>query len=159
MMSPSTYSVRITLINYIVDPKRKFEWDDIYYVAWLDIFQGSLKGLQYYNPEQEVWGQAHVLASYVIFQVVREGDPSVINFEFTKKDGKDYFYLNVDRTKLRTSAFKALSDFLKKLHIYKSMGDYDEAKKMFDHYSKVDDTMKKIRQIVIDNKIPRRLNL
>ena len=39
------------------------------------------------------------------------------------------------------------------------MGDYEEGKKMFDHYSKVDEQMLKIRQIVIDNKIPRRLNL
>lgn len=37
------------------------------------------------------------------------------------------------------------------------MGDYEEAKKMFDHYSEVDETMLKVRQIVIDNKIPRRL--
>lgn len=39
------------------------------------------------------------------------------------------------------------------------MGDYDEAKKMFDHYSEVDEEMLKVRQIVIDNKIPRRIGL
>lgn len=39
------------------------------------------------------------------------------------------------------------------------MGDYDEAKKMFDHYSEVDEEMLKVRQIVIDRKIPRRINL
>jgi dipeptidyl-peptidase-3 len=39
------------------------------------------------------------------------------------------------------------------------MGDYDAAKKMFDHYSEVDEELIKIRQIVIDNKIPRRLEL
>ena len=88
---------------------------------------------------------------------MREGDPSVINFEFTEKDGKDYFILNVDRAKLRTTAFKALEEFLKKLHIYKSMGDFDEAKKMFDHYSEVDETMLRIRDIVLAHKIPRRL--
>ena len=37
------------------------------------------------------------------------------------------------------------------------MGDFDEAKKMFDHYSEVDETLLKVRQIVIDNRIPRRL--
>lgn len=98
-----------------------------------------------------------MLASYVILQVVREGDPSVVQFEFTEKDGKDYFYFNVDRSKLRTSGFKAIEEFLKKLHIYKSMGDFAEAEKFFNHYSEVDETMLRIREIVLAHKIPRRL--
>jgi len=89
--------------------------------------------------------------------VVREGDPTIINFEFTEKDGKEYFYLHVDRPKLRTTGFKALEEFLKKLHIYKSMGDYAEAEKFFNHYSEVDETMQRIRSIVLAHKIPRRL--
>ena len=56
--------------------------------------------------------------------------------------------MKVDRSKLRTVAFKALSDFLAKLHIYKSMGDYDSAKKFFDHYSEVDEEMLKVRKHV-----------
>ena len=84
-------------------PDKKDEWDDLYYTAWLDMFLSAIRGLQYFNPEQNIWGQAHVLASYVIFAVVREYDPSVIRLEFTKKDdGSDYFYLNLDRSKLRT---------------------------------------------------------
>lgn len=39
------------------------------------------------------------------------------------------------------------------------MGDYDAAKKMFDHYSEVDEELLKVRQVVIDNKIPRRIGL
>lgn len=125
----------------------------------MDILTGSIKGLQYFDPEQKVWGQAHILASWVIFQAVREGDPSVITFEFCEKDGKDYFYMNVDRAKLRTTAFKALSDFLSKLHIYKSMGDFAAAEKFFNHYSEVDDEMIKVRSIVLAHKLPRRLEL
>ena len=67
--------------------------------------------------------------------------------------------MKVDRSKLRTVAFKALSDFLAKLHIYKSMGDYDSAKKFFDHYSEVDEEMLKVRRHVLINKLPRRLEL
>ena len=62
---------------------RKDEWDDIHYVGWLDILTSSIKGLQFFNPEKKVWGQAHVLAAWAIFQVIREGDPSVITIEFT----------------------------------------------------------------------------
>lgn len=91
---------------------------------------------------------------------VREGDPELITIEFTKKeDGSDYFYMNINRDKLRTTGFKSLSDFLAKLHIYKSMGDFDEAKKFFDHYSEVDEEMLRVREIVLANKLPRRIEL
>lgn len=67
--------------------------------------------------------------------------------------------MKIDRSKLKTSAFEALSKFLKKLHILKSIGDYDGAKVFFDHYSEVDEEMLKIRKIVIDLQQPRRLEL
>ncbi len=95
----------------------------------------------------------------MILSVVREKDPSLVKFEFTTKNGKDYFYINVDRSRLRTDAFDAISVFLKKLHIYKSMGDFEAAKAMFDGYSMVDAEMLRVRDIVIANKIPRRINL
>lgn len=46
-----------------------------------------------------------------------------------------------------------------KLHILKSIGDYESAEKFFSHYSAVDETMLKVREIVIANKVPRRLEL
>ena len=67
--------------------------------------------------------------------------------------------MKVDRSKLRTTAFQAMSDFLRKLHIYKCMGDFATAEKFFNHYSEVDETMLKVRQMVIDNRFPRRLEL
>lgn len=120
---------------------------------------GGVRGLMYYNAEQKQWGQAHIEAAWVIFQAVREGDPSIIKFEFTKKDDKDYFYMHIDRDKLRTTGHKALSDFLSKLHTYKCLGDYETAKEFFTHYTQVDEEMLKIRDIVIANKLPRRLEL
>ena len=82
-----------------------------------------------------------------------------MKFDFTTKDGKDYFYIDVDRSRLRTAAFEGISAFLKKLHIYKSMGDFEAAKAMFDGYSQVDEHMLKVRDLVIANKVPRRINL
>lgn len=67
--------------------------------------------------------------------------------------------MKVDRPKLRTTAYKALSEFLSKLHIYKSMGDFEAAEKFFNHYSEVDEEMIKVRNIVLAHKLPRRLEL
>lgn len=49
---------------------------------------GAIKGLQFYDVEKKLWGQAHVWASWVIFEVVRQADESLIQIEFkTAEDG------------------------------------------------------------------------
>ena len=91
---------------------------------------------------------------------MREGDPSLVTFSFEElPDGKETFTIHVDRDKLRTSGFQALSDFLHKLHVYKSIGDYATAETFFNHYSQVDAIMLRIRDIVLANKVPRRIEL
>ena len=74
-------------------------------------------------------------AAWVIFSVIREGDPSIIDIEFYEEEGKDLFRLKFDRSKLRTSGFKVIDEFLHKLHVYKSIGDFEAAEKFFNHYS------------------------
>ncbi len=99
-------------------------------------------------------------AAWVIFQAVREGDPELIKIEFsTGEDGKETFLMTIDRARLRTSGFKALSEFLHKLHVYKSMGDFESGQKFFEHYSGVGEEMLRVRDIIIANKKPRRLEL
>jgi len=67
--------------------------------------------------------------------------------------------MTVNRGMLREQGFKALSEFLNKLHVYKSIGDFETAEKFFLHYTKVDETMLKVREIVVANKKPRRIEL
>lgn len=123
------------------------------------LYQG-IRGLVYYDDEKKLWGQAHVLAAWVIFSAIREGDPELIRIEFFTNDaGKDMFTMHINRERIRDHGFPALETFLHKLHVYKSMGDFDTAKTFFDHYSEVDETMMRVRRIVIDNKLPRRLEL
>ena len=108
----------------------------MYYCAWFEILYSAIKGLQFFDIDQKQWGQAHIWAAWAIFSAVREGDSSLINFEFSKTDdGKETFMFTVDRSKLRTSGYKALSDFLHKLHILKSIGDFESAEKFFNQYS------------------------
>jgi hypothetical protein len=104
--------------------------------------------------------QAHCNAGWAIFSVVREENPGLITFELSKQeDGRDYFTMKVDRTKIREGAHKSLSNFLGKLHSMKALGDFASAEPWFAHYSAVDDEMLKIREIVLQNQLPRRLEL
>jgi len=84
----------------------------------------------------------------------------MLKIEFTKtEEGKDTFFFSLNREKLRTVGFKGLCTFLDKLHTLKSIGDFEGAEKFFDHYSQVDETMMKVREIILANKVPRRLEL
>ena len=67
--------------------------------------------------------------------------------------------MNIARERIREHGFPALETFLHKLGVYKAIGDFDTAKTFFDHYSKVDETMMRCRKIIMDNKLPRRLEL
>ena len=67
--------------------------------------------------------------------------------------------MRIARERIREHGFPALEAFLHKLHVYKSIGDFETAKTFFEGYSQVDETMMRVRRIVIDNKLPRRLEL
>lgn len=52
-----------------------------------------------------------------------------------------------------------MGDFLQKLNVYKATANFKEGNEMFGNYSKVNEKFLEIRQIVIDNKKPRRLEV
>ena len=55
---------------------------------------------------------------------------------------------------------KALIEkILTHIHIYKSTGDYENAKVFYDKYSEVDEYYLKIREILLANEKPRRIEL
>jgi hypothetical protein len=52
------YSViKLKSSNLNIVPGRESEWDDIYFIAWMDMIMGGIRGLQYFTPENGgVWG-------------------------------------------------------------------------------------------------------
>lgn len=154
-------SVALHLIHFeepfqIFFADRPQDWDDLYYACWIEMLYSGIKGLQYYDTEKKQFTQAHIWAAWAIFMAVRD----VTTITFCKDvDGKDSFTLSIKRDLLRTVGFENLSKFLGELHILKSIGDYESAEKFFDKFSQVDDEMLKVREIVIANKLPRRMEL
>ena len=53
----------------------------------------------------------------------------------------------------------AIGEFLKKLQIYKSTGDFETASKMFDKFSKVNEQWLQWREIVVSRKQPRKMKV
>ena len=96
-------------------------------------------------------------ARFAILNVLREAGEGFLTIEETVDDyEKPDLLLKMDRTKLETVGQPAMGKFLQKLQVYKSIGDFESAKKMFDEYSQFDDTWIKWRDIVIAKKKPRK---
>jgi len=65
------------------------------------------------------------------------GDGVVEVKEVKGEDGLPDLRVTVDRSRILTTGKKAVGDFLTKLQVYRSMGDVENGRKMFEHYSEV----------------------
>jgi len=81
----------------------------------------------------------------------------MIDFEITEEGNS--FLIHLDRDLLYTEGKELIRRFLLILQTYKSTGALERAEKFWTHHSKVDGVFLKIRDIVIDKKKPRRVEL
>lgn len=129
------------------------EWEDIMYVSWLWMIKAGIVSLLQYNPEKQLWTQAHCQARYVIYKVLLEAGNSFISIEMTENNTN--FIMHVDRSKINSIGVPALKNFLLKLGIYKSTGDYENGSKLYEKYSQVNDSDIVLRNIYINRMKPR----
>ncbi|XP_022332710.2 dipeptidyl peptidase 3-like [Crassostrea virginica] len=136
--------------------------DDIIYVNWLSMARAGLLALEFYTPETGAWRQAHMQARFCILRVMLEAGHGLVTItKTTGDDGKEDIQLKLDRSKIIDVGKPAIGNFLRKLQIYKSIGDVESGKKMYDFYSDVHDRDEphflSLRSIVLERKQPRRM--
>lgn len=134
--------------------------DDIIYVNWLSLlWNGCAKALEMYQPSTKKWLQAHSQARYALLQVCLEAGEDFVKVEELEA-GKN-LRMTLDRSKIPTVGKRAIGEFLKKLQVYKSMGDVEAAKAMYDKYTDVPASgshpWEQWRQIVLAHKQPRKI--
>jgi dipeptidyl-peptidase-3 len=133
------------------------EKEAMVYTLWFSNVYRGLTSIFNYSPEGKKWNQAHSWARFVILNVLKEAGEGFLTLEETvDKDGNPDLLMTLDRTKISSVGMPAMGKFLEKLQVYKSIGDYESGKKMFDSYSQFDETWIKWRAIIIAKQKPKR---
>jgi len=133
------------------------EKEDMVYTLWFSNVYRGLTSIFNYSPEGKKWNQAHSWARFVILNVLKEAGEGFLTLEETvDKDGNPDLLMTLDRTKISSVGMPAMGKFLEKLQVYKSIGDYESGKKMFDSYSQFDETWIRWRDIIIAKQKPKR---
>jgi len=140
------------------DPFSAFEmhqnWERSRDMIWLYMAYAGLKGLLFYDPSNNMWGQAHCKARYAIFRVLQEA--KVVSIEFTE-DGS--FFMRMNREAIPGEGFAAIKDFLMKLHCFKATADLTRGTELFDYFTKTDEDILKAREIILSKQKPRRMEV
>ena len=128
---------------------------NIMYINWLNMARAGFVALEFYRPETQSWGQAHMQARYCILQCLLEAGQDFVSI--TKDDSKGYI-VSLDREKIFSVGLPAIHAFLNRIQVYKSTADFDAAKSMYiDGYSQVSEEFLAMRTIVLEKKKERAL--
>lgn len=65
--------------------------------------------------------------------------------------------MSLDRSAIKGAGRAAIADFLLKLQVYKSTGNVQKAKELYNHYAEVNEPWLSWRSIVMANKQPRKM--
>ncbi|KAK3362927.1 putative dipeptidylpeptidase [Lasiosphaeria hispida] len=134
------------------------EAGDILYASYLSMARAGLVSVEFWDPKSQKWGQPHCQARFAILKSFLEADDDFCKLEYQNEDLSD-ITIKLDRSKILTSGRKAVGDFLRKIHVYKSTANVEEGSKFFSHMSNVglDYWGTKVRNAVLENKQPRKV--
>jgi dipeptidyl-peptidase-3 len=134
------------------------EAGDVLYASYLSMARAGLLSVEFWDPKSTKWGQAHCQARFGIFKCFLEAEDDFCKLEYENDDLSD-LTIKLDRSKILTSGRKAVSEFLQKIHIYKSTADVETGTKFFKGMTDVglDFWGSKVRDVVLKNKQPRKV--
>lgn len=131
----------------------KEEQDKIILVSWLNMARAGLVGLEQWDPKTGKWGQPHMQARFTIFKTMLEA--GLVSLEYKEADFSDLI-IKLDESKIETVGKECISDYLLKLHIYKTSADVVNGQLFYNEKSRVDPDILKFRDLIMEKRLPRK---
>lgn len=130
---------------------------DVLYAAYLSMARAGVAALQFWDPTARKWGQAHMQARHAILKVFLSAGKEFCSLDYTEPDLSD-LTVKIDRTKIISHGQPAVADFLQKLQVYKATADVENAIKLYEGMTNVDDFFAtKVRPAVLAAAQPRKV--
>ncbi|RKP31257.1 dipeptidyl-peptidase III [Metschnikowia bicuspidata] len=129
------------------------KFEDVRLISTLLMCRAGIIALEFWDPASKKWGQPHMQARFGIFKSLHRA--GAVSLKYSKEDFDD-LELVVDPSKLDTVAVEALSDFLHKLHVYKTTADVTEGIVFYNDMTGVTEDYNRFRDIVLKKKLPRK---
>jgi len=153
----STFKEAVNILGFGAE-----DAETVNYVNWLTMGQAGIVGLEQYSPDTKEWTQAHARARFVLLQVMLNAGEGFVSVEqVTGEDGEPDLLFTLDRNKIESVGKPAVGEFLKRLHIYKSLGDDESGRELYEGLSQVKESgphpFAKWRAIVLARKKPRNM--
>ena len=139
----------------------KSDYKNVNYTIWLLFFIRGISELTNYNEKNKTWiypssQSIWILINYFL-ENQKEGE-EIIKFELDEE--KQTFKIQVNKEMiLILSANLILSNLIPKINIWKCTGDAENAIKFIDNYSKLNEKILKIKEIIEKSKQPTKLFL
>ena len=131
---------------------------DVLYTSYLSMARAGIMALEYWDPKSKSWGQIHMHARFGILRTFLDAGDEFCVLRYAEPDLSD-LTIKLDRNKILTHGRPAVEKILQKLHIYKSCGDVQSARQLYDEMTGVkgDFWAKEIRDVVLAKKRPRKV--
>ena len=126
---------------------------DITYVIWLLFFRESILGLTSYNSENKKWGNFRSQSGFILTNYImkkQKENEEIIKIELDEK--ADSFRIIVNKDMVFCSSYEIIQDLMRKLHIWKCVGDVKSTSEFIEEYSVVDEKFIKIKDIIYKTK-------
>lgn len=133
------------------------EAGDVLYAAYLSMARAGIAALEFWDPKSRKWGQAHMQARFSILRTFLNAGVEFCELEHKEKDLSD-LTIRLERSKILELGRPAVEDYLKKLHIYKSTADVDNANRLYNEITTVEPYYENfVRPAVLKKKTPRKV--
>ena len=126
---------------------------DLTYNLYVQLGVDGLRGLQNYNIETGMWGQAHSRAHFAMFKCLLTDGNGVMTINCDSS--KDQITVHVDRSRIVSDGKPTLGRMLLRLHMYRCTADVKSCRAYYEDLSKVEGKYLEWRRIVLAKQQPK----